>query len=42
MGPKIETAIEFLESGGEEVLITSVEKGSEARRGLTGTRIVHG
>jgi len=42
MGPKIETAIQFLENGGEEVLITSVEKGSEARRGLTGTRIVHG
>ena len=42
MGPKIETAIQFLENGGEEVLITSVEKGSEARRGLTGTKIVHG
>lgn len=42
MGPKIEAAIQFLEQGGEEVLITSVEKGSEARRGLTGTRVVHG
>ena len=42
MGPKIEAAIHFLEEGGEEVLITSIEKGSEARRGKTGTRIVHG
>ena len=42
MGPKIEAAIHFLEEGGEEVIITSVEKGSEARRGKTGTRIVHG
>jgi carbamate kinase len=40
MGPKIEAAVEFLEHGGEEVLITSVEKASEARKGLTGTRIV--
>ncbi len=42
MGPKIEAAIQFLEQGGEEVLITSVEKGSDARRGLTGTRVTHG
>lgn len=40
MGPKIEAAIHFLEGGGEEVLITSVEKVCEARRGETGTRIV--
>jgi carbamate kinase len=40
MGPKIEAAVEFLENGGEEVLITSVERASEARKGLTGTRIV--
>ena len=40
MGPKIEAAIHFLEEGGEEVLITSVEKVCEARRGETGTRIV--
>jgi len=42
MGPKIEAAIQFLEDGGEEVLITSIERASDARRGLTGTRIVHG
>ena len=41
MGPKIEAAIQFLEEGGEEVLITSIEKMSMARRGKTGTRIVH-
>ena len=42
MGPKIEAAIHFLGEGGEEVIITSVEKGSEARRGKTGTWIIHG
>ena len=41
MGPKIEAAIHFIEEGGgEEVLITSVEKLSQARTGQTGTRIV--
>jgi carbamate kinase len=42
MGPKMESAIQFLDEGGEEVLITSVEKANEARMGQTGTRIVHG
>ncbi len=41
MGPKIRAAIQFLEGGGEEVLITSVERFSQARRGETGTRILH-
>jgi len=41
MEPKIEAAIQFLESGGEIVIITSVEKHLEAMRGKTGTRIVH-
>lgn len=41
MGPKIEAAIQFLESGGEIVIITSVEKHLEAMQGTTGTRIVH-
>jgi carbamate kinase len=40
MGPKIEAAINFLESGGEKVIITSIEKGYEAVRGRAGTRIV--
>ncbi|HDK36082.1 MAG TPA: carbamate kinase, partial [Bacteroidetes bacterium] len=39
-GPKIQAAINFLESGGERVLITSVEKHPQALRGETGTRIV--
>ncbi len=41
MGPKIESAINFLEWGGEKVIITSVEKLSQARKGNTGTRIVN-
>ncbi|HDL17938.1 MAG TPA: carbamate kinase [Bacteroidetes bacterium] len=41
MGPKIEAAIRFLESGGEIVMITSIEKHVDAMKGLTGTRIVH-
>jgi len=41
MGPKIEAAIQFLEEGGEEVLITSIERFTQARLGMTGTRIVH-
>jgi carbamate kinase len=40
MGPKIEAAISFLEAGGKEVIITSIEKGYEAVRGKAGTRIV--
>jgi carbamate kinase len=40
MGPKIEAAISFLESGGKEVIITSMEKGFAAMQGKAGTRIV--
>jgi carbamate kinase len=40
MGPKIEAAINFLESGGEMVLITSIENMTEAIEGHTGTRII--
>ncbi|MFH1467427.1 MAG: hypothetical protein ABIO70_23790 [Pseudomonadota bacterium] len=40
MGPKVEAAIHFLESGGEEVLICRPERLLEAVDGLTGTRIV--
>ncbi|RMF54827.1 MAG: carbamate kinase, partial [Calditrichaeota bacterium] len=39
MGPKIEAAIDFLESGGERVVITSIEKSLEAVLGKTGTVI---
>ncbi|MCK4412011.1 MAG: carbamate kinase [Candidatus Eisenbacteria sp.] len=40
MGPKILSAIRFLEQGGEEVLITSPERLGEAFAGRAGTRIV--
>ena len=40
MGPKIQAAIDFLERGGSEVLITSIEKIVDAFEGMTGTRII--
>jgi carbamate kinase len=40
MGPKIESAIEFLESGGEQVVITKPELLKEALGGTRCTRIV--
>jgi carbamate kinase len=40
MAPKIEAAIEFLEGGGEEVLITSPARLLDAHAGRAGTRIV--
>jgi len=40
MGPKILAAIGFIESGGNEVLITSIDKVVEAFDKKTGTRIV--
>ncbi|MBI1912445.1 MAG: carbamate kinase [Deltaproteobacteria bacterium] len=39
MGPKIEAAIEFLEGGGKEVIITTPELIEEAMQGRAGTRI---
>jgi carbamate kinase len=39
MGPKIEAAMEFLEAGGEEVIITSPERMEDAVNGRAGTRI---
>ncbi len=39
MGPKIEAAIEFLEIGGKEVLITTPELIDEAMEGKAGTKI---
>ncbi|MHB2153682.1 carbamate kinase [Calditrichota bacterium GD2] len=39
MGPKIEAAINFIEGGGEEVIITSIEKTGDAIKGRAGTRI---
>lgn len=39
MGPKVEAAIQFLEYGGERVIITSLDKAAQAVRGEAGTRI---
>ena len=40
MGPKIEAAIDFIENGGEECVITSTEKVAEAVEGSAGTHII--
>jgi carbamate kinase len=40
MGPKIEAAIDFVERGGEECIITSTENGARAVEGEGGTRII--
>ena len=40
MAPKIEAAIDFLEKGGEKVIISSVESAASAVRGETGTHII--
>ncbi|MGB9720465.1 MAG: carbamate kinase [bacterium] len=40
MGPKIEAAIRFLEAGGNEVIITSLQKAIDAFLGNLGTKIV--
>jgi carbamate kinase len=39
MGPKVEAAIDFIENGGRQVLITSFDKATEALAGKAGTRI---
>jgi carbamate kinase len=39
MGPKIESAIDFLENGGKKVVITSIENVFEALNGNAGTTI---
>jgi carbamate kinase len=39
MGPKIESSIKFLESGGEAAIITSIENAVDALNGTAGTRI---
>ncbi len=41
MGPKILAAIDFLQRGGKEVLITSIDSIVDAFAGKTGTRISH-
>ena len=39
MGPKVEAACTFIQSGGKRALITSLEKAKDALEGLTGTSI---
>jgi carbamate kinase len=39
MGPKIESAVRFLESGGDRVIITSLEMAEDALAGKAGTSI---
>ncbi len=39
MGPKIEAALHFLRGGGQEVIITSIERATEALAGTAGTHI---
>jgi len=39
MGPKIEAALKFLDSGGKKVIITSIERAREALEGHAGTLI---
>ena len=40
MGPKMEAAIDFLENGGEEVIITEICLLEDALKGTAGTHIV--
>lgn len=40
MGPKIESALQFLDAGGRKAVITSLQKLPEALRGTAGTSIV--
>jgi carbamate kinase len=39
MGPKIQAAIDFIEGGGREVIITSPEHIGDALDGKSGTRV---
>lgn len=40
MGPKIQAAVDFINSGGKEAIITSIPKIGEALEGRAGTRIL--
>jgi carbamate kinase len=39
MGPKIESAIDFVESGGKKTVITSLELAVDALEGRAGTTV---
>ena len=40
MGPKVDAAAQFIEAGGREAVISSLERAEDALAGRTGTRIV--
>jgi carbamate kinase len=40
MGPKIEAAMQFMQSGGKRAVITSIEAIEEAVAGRAGTEII--
>jgi carbamate kinase len=40
MGPKVEAAIQFVEAGGRDAVITSLDRAADALAGSAGTRIV--
>ncbi|MCB1084211.1 MAG: carbamate kinase [Simkania sp.] len=40
MGPKVEAACSFVESGGKKAIITSLQKAKDALKGTTGTHII--
>jgi carbamate kinase len=40
MGPKVESAVAFLDAGGEEVMVASLDEAAAALGGRSGTRIV--
>ena len=40
MGPKVESAINFIENGGKQVIITSIDRVKEALENDAGTRII--
>ncbi len=40
MGPKVEAALDFIKNGGRQVIISSLEKASDALAGKAGTQII--
>jgi carbamate kinase len=39
MGPKVEATVHFLQEGGKQAIITSIDKIEDALAGKTGTHI---
>jgi carbamate kinase len=42
MGPKVESALQFLQDGGDKAIITSLPRLREALSGAAGTHVVSG